>query len=217
MTTSLVSPQVFKGAFVSIDPLRPTSGVIVFQYNPETLTRTLQARTTGGESGGGPLRLAGPPEETIKLSIEIDATDQLEVGDPVTSAVGIAPALAALELLLYPSSAMVIANEALARAGVVEILPMAAPLTLLVWSSRRILPVRVTEFTVTEEAFDTALNPIRAKVDLGLRVVSYYDSGLLSAAGALSMAGHVAREVLATVNTAESAATAVRSVTGLGG
>lgn len=217
MTASLVSPPVFKGALVAVDPLRPASSVIVFQYNPETLTRTLQARTAGGEDGAGPLRLTGPPEETLKLTIEIDATDQLETGDPIARTVGIAPALAALELLLYPNFGTVIANEVLARAGVVEILPMEAPLTLLVWSTRRILPVRITEFSITEEAFDPALNPIRAKVDLGLRVVSYYDTGLLSAAGALSMAGHVAREVLATMNTAEAAAAAVRSAAGLGG
>jgi hypothetical protein len=216
MTSSPLSPPVFKGALVTADPLRPASSVVVFQYNPETLTRTLTARTSGGEAGAGPLRLSGPPEETLKLAIEIDATDQLESGDAVASALGIAPALAALELLLYPSSATVIANEVLARAGVIEIIPMEAPLTLLVWGARRILPVRVTDFSVTEEAFDPALNPIRAKVDLGLRVVSYYDTGLLSAAGALSLAGHVAREVLGTLNTAETAAAAVRAA-GQGG
>jgi hypothetical protein len=217
MTTSLVSPPVFKGALIAADPLRPASSVVVFQYNPETVSRTLQARTTGGDAGGGPLRLSGPPEESLKLSVEIDATDQLETGDPVAVAMGIAPALAALELLLYPSSVTVIANEVLARAGVVEIIPVEAPLTLLVWGTRRILPVRVTEFSVTEEAFDPALNPIRAKVDLGLAVVSYYDTGLASPAGALSLAAHVAREVLATLNTAQAAAAAVRSAAGLGG
>lgn len=217
MTASPLSPPVFKGALVAVDPLRPTSSVIVFQYNPETLTRTLQARTTGGEAGSGPLRISGPPEETLKLTIEIDATDQLESGEPIAETLGVAPALAALELLLYPSSTMVITNEVLARAGVIEILPMAAPLTLLVWGTRRILPVRVTDFSITEEAFDPALNPIRAKVDLGLRVVSYYDTGMLSAAGALSIANHVAHEVLATVNTAQSSASALRSATGVGG
>jgi hypothetical protein len=217
MTSSPLSPPVFKGALVAADPLRPLSSVVVFQYNPETLTRTLTARTTGGEAGSGPLRISGPPEETLKLAIEIDATDQLEAGDPIASALGIAPAMAALELLLYPPSSVVIANEVLARAGVIEIIPMEAPLTLLVWGARRILPVRVTDFSIAEEAFDPALNPIRAKVDLGLRVVSYYDSGLLSASGALSLASHIAREVLGTQNTAESVAAAVRSVTGQGG
>lgn len=217
MSSSPISAPVFKGALVSADRLRPASGVIVFQYNPESLTRTLTARTSGGEAGSGPLRISGPPEEGLKLTVEIDATDQLQAGDPIAGTLGIAPALAALELLLYPSSTAVIANEALARAGVVEILPVAAPLTLLVWGARRILPVRVTEFSVTEEAFDPALNPVRAKVDLGLRVLSYYDTGMLSASGALSIANHVAREVLATMSSVEGAATAVRSFAGLGG
>lgn len=217
MTASPLSPPVFKGAFVSADPLRPASSVVVFQYNPETMSRTLTGRTTGGEAGSGPLRLSGPPEETLKLTIEIDAADQLEAGDPVTSALGITPALAALELLLYPPSALVIANEVLARAGVIEIIPPEAPLTLLVWGPRRIVPVRVTEFSITEEAFDPTLNPIRAKVDLGLRVVSYYDTGVASAAGALSLAAHIAREVAGAQNTAASAAAAVRSAAGLGG
>jgi hypothetical protein len=43
---------------------------------------------------------------------------------------------------------------------------MQAPLALFVWSQHRILPVRVTDFSITEEAFDPALNPIRAKVSL---------------------------------------------------
>lgn len=217
MTTSPLSPPVFKGALVAVDPLRPTPNVIVFQYNPEIMTRTLQARSTGGEAGTGPLRLSGPPEETIKLTIEIDATDKLEVGDPIAETLGVAPALAALELLLYPSSVSVITNETLAVAGVIEILPMAAPMTLLVWGARRILPVRVTDFSITEESFDPSLNPIRAKVDLGLRVVGYYDTGVLSAPGALSIAAHIAKEVLSKVNTVEGAAAAIRSAAGMGG
>ncbi|MEU9167429.1 hypothetical protein AB0D34_06475 [Streptomyces sp. NPDC048420] len=182
---------------MTTDPLRPATGVIVFQYNPETLTRTLTARTAGDQSGTGPPRFAGLAEQTLKLAVELDATDQLEQGDPLTRAVGIAPALARLELLVQPAAATVIANEALLRAGVVEILPAEAPLTVLVWGAQRILPVRVTELSVTEDAFDTTLNPIRAKVDLGLKVVNHPDVPMLSEAGALSMAAHVGREVLA--------------------
>lgn len=203
MTGSPISPAVFKGALVTVDALRPST--IVFQYNPETLTRTLQPRTAGGEAGAGPLRLSGPPEETITMTVELDATDEL-AGVEV---LGVAPALAALELLLYPSSAVAIANEALTLAGVVEILPMAAPTTLLVWGQHRILPVRVTEVSVTEELFDPALNPIRAKVDLGLSVVSYHDVGMVSAAGALSVAAHVAKEVLGATTTATHIASAI--------
>lgn len=198
MSASPISPAVVKGAIVAISLPDPRPVVVVFQYNPESLSRTLTARTAGGEGDVfGPVRLAGPPEESIKLSVEIDATDQLERGDPTAASMGVAPALAALEMLLYPSSAVVIANEVLARLGVIEVIPMATPLTLLIWGSRRIVPVSITDYSVTEEAFDIDLNPIRAKVDLGLKVLTYDDLGLLSPGGALFMAHQIAKEVIA--------------------
>jgi hypothetical protein len=201
MSASPVSPAVAKGAIVGLDPFNPLASVVVFQYNPESLTRTLQARTAG-DGDSGPLRLAGPPEESIKLSAMIDATDQLQQGDQTARDMGIYPALSALEMLLYPKSALVIANEVLARVGVIEIIPMEGPLTLLIWGVRRIVPVRITEFSIAEEAFDTDLNPIRAKVDLGLRVLTYDDLGMLSPGGALFMVHQVAKEVMATIGSA---------------
>ncbi len=193
------SPRVLKGAIVGIDPLNPVASVIVFQYNPDSLTRTLQVRTTGGEEDQGVMRLSGPPEESIKLSIEIDATDQLERGDPGAENSGVYPALAALEMLIYPKSALVIANEVLIRVGVIEVIPMEAPLTLLVWGAKRIVPVRITELSITEEAFDAALNPIRAKIDIGVKVLTYTELGLLSPGGALFMTHQIAKEVMASV------------------
>lgn len=199
MATSQIAPPVFKGALATVSATSPLGKVVVFQYNPATLTRTLAARTTGGEGPTGTPRFAGPPEETVKLSVEVDATDQLELGDPTTENLGILPALAALEAMLYPPSAVAVANEVLARIGIVEILQMEAPLTLLVWGARRILPVAITEFSVTEEAFDLSLNPLQAKVDLGLKVLSYSELGLLSPGGALSLANHIAIEALSLV------------------
>ena len=206
MSPSPISPPVFKGAIVAIDAVNPLASVVVFQYNPESLSRTLQARTVGGE-GVGPVRLAGPPEETIKIGFVIDAADQLQRGDPTAAAMGVYPALSALEMLLYPRAAVAIANEALARVGVIEVIPMEAPLTLLIWGPRRIVPVRVTEFSVAEEAFDLQLNPIRAKVDLGLKVLTYDDLGMLSPGGALYLAHQVAKEVMATMGGAGALST----------
>lgn len=217
MAHSQIAPPVFKGALATVSATNPLGSVVVFQYNPTTLTRTLAARMSGGEGPTSTPRFAGPPEETVKLSVEIDATDQLETGDATTERLGILPALAALEGMLYPPSPVVIANEVLARAGIVEILPMEAPLTLLVWGTRRILPVAITEFSVTEEAFDLALNPLQAKVDLGLKVLSYSELGLLSPGGALSLANHIATEALALVGTSGSLAGLVGSVAGIGG
>jgi hypothetical protein len=110
---------------------------------------------------------------------------------------GLYPALAALEMLLYPRSARMIANEVLLNVGIIEVIQPEAPLTVLAWGRNRVLPVRLTQFTIIEEAFDPQLNPIRAKVSLDLRVLTYHDLGLGSRGGSLHMAHHVAKETLA--------------------
>ena len=174
------SPKIVKGGIVLLDPdTGVVLRVIALQYNPETLTRSLQVRGAAGESGDRleALRLTGPPVETIKLEVEIDATDQLEFPDQnaTTTEVGIHPQLAALETIIYPDSAQLQINNGLAGSGTLEIAPVQAPLTLFVWSRNRVLPVRLMEFSITEEAFDPLLNPVRAKVSLGLRVLSVND------------------------------------------
>ena len=196
------SPRVLKGAIVGLDPFRPLASVVVFQYNPDTLTRTIQARAAGGgdSSISEALRLKGPPTETIRLDVEVDATDQLERSDVIADQFGVAPALASLELLLYPRTGQVIANEVLAAVGVIEVVPPEAPLTLFAWGPKRVLPVRLTDLTITEEAFDPSLNPIRAKVGLSLKVLSYDDLGLLSVGGGLFLAHQIVKEVMATIS-----------------
>ncbi|HJP65551.1 MAG TPA: hypothetical protein VKA30_04515 [Actinomycetota bacterium] len=199
------SPRLVKGGIVLVDP--DTSSVlriIALQYNPDTLNRSLQIQAIGGESAGRsePLRLKGPPVETIKLDAEIDATDQQELGDATTADVGIAPQLAALETIVYPTSQQLQTNDVLARSGTLEIAPMEAPLTLFIWSKSRIIPVRITDFSITEEAFDPSLNPIRAKVSLGMRVMSVMDLGFGEPGGSLYMAYQQRKEQLATRNVA---------------
>jgi hypothetical protein len=142
--------------------------------------------------------LKGPPVETIKVEAEIDATDQLEIADVTATHVGILPQLAALETIVYPTSSQLEDNNSLAQAGTLEIAPMETPLALFVWSKRRIVPVRITEFSITEEAFDPALNPIRAKVSLGLRVLSVDDLGFQHKGGSLFMCYLQKKEWLAT-------------------
>lgn len=173
------SPRILKGGIVLIDPdSSAVLRVITLQYNPDSITRSLQVQGMGASGDRSEvLRLKGPPVETIKLEAEIDATDQLEFPDQntVTTQSGVFAQLAALETMIYPTSAQLNANDALAQIGTLEIIPMETPLALFVWSQTRILPVRVTELSITEEAFDTALNPIRAKVSLGMRVLSVDD------------------------------------------
>ncbi len=197
-----ISPRLIKGGLVELDPdTSQIRNVIALQYNPDTLTRTLQVQA--GDTGQGDrsqaLRLKGAATETISLEAEIDATDWLEdpASNPATVELGIHPQLAALEALVHPQSAALIQNDALASAGALEILPLEVPLTIFVWGSHRVVPVRVTELSITEEAFDVALNPIRAKVSLGLRVLSVDDLGFDHAGGTLFMAYLIAKEALA--------------------
>jgi hypothetical protein len=200
-----------RGAIVGLDPLNPLASIVVFQYNPDTLTRTLQAQAAGGQGGGRSeaLRLNGAPIETFKLDVEIDATDQLERDDALTEALGIYPQLSALEMLIYPKSALVIANTVLLAAGTMEVIPAAAPLTLFIWGPKRILPVRLTEFSIAEEAYDTQLNPTRAKVSLGLRVLSYNDLPLTDPGYALFLAHQVVKEAMAVIGSVGNVAGSV--------
>jgi len=202
MNASSIAPLLIKGGIVLIDATTAVvQRIIALQYNPDTLNRTLQVQGVGQQSGDRleALRLKGPPLETIKLDAEIDATDQLELPDRHPDAVqlGIHPQLAALESIVYPTSGQLLAQDAAARAGTLEIAPAEAPLTLFVWSKQRILPVRLTDFSITEEAFDAALNPIRAKVSLGMRVLNVNDLGFEHKGGSLFMVYHQQKERLA--------------------
>lgn len=183
------SPKLLRGGIVLVDPgSGAVQRVIALQYNPDSLSRTLQVQGVGdGGERSEALRLKGPAVETIKLEAEIDATDGLEFPDSHPDAVqlGIQPQLAALETLIYPRASELASGNDLAQSGTIEIAPAEAPLTLFVWSRQRILPVRITELSITEEAFDPALNPIRAKVSLGLRVLSVDDLGFAHRGGAL--------------------------------
>jgi len=189
VTTFPRSPRLLKGGLVLLDPTTSTVvRVIVLQYNPETLTRSLQVQAVGTDADRSQaLRIKAPPVETFKLDAEIDATDQLEFPgeNPTAVDLGIQPQLAALETIVYPASADLLANDRLASGGALEIIPMEAPLTLFVWNRTRIIPVRVTDFSITEEAFDPSLNPIRAKVSLGMRALSVQDLGFDHKGGAL--------------------------------
>jgi hypothetical protein len=196
------SPRLVHGGLVLVDPTtRAVSRIITLQYNPDSVSRTLQARGASAETGDRfeALRLTGPPIETITLEVEIDAADQLEAPDdnPTTAELGLHPQLAALETLLYPPSATIAANAALATAGRLEILPAAAPLAVFVWGGNRNTPVRITDFSVVEQAFDPSLNPIRATVHLGLRVLTVNDLGVTTPTGSLAMTHHQRMEQLA--------------------
>jgi non-ribosomal peptide synthetase component F len=194
------SPRTVPGAIVAVDPLSALSRVAVFQYNPDEVTRTLKPRTPPSGAGASDAdRVWGAPTQTISMKAELDATDGLEEGDPLTGAAGVAASLGVLEMLLYPSVARVIANTALLAAGTIEVIPPRTPLAVLAWGPGLVVPVRLESLTVTEQAFDAAtLMPTRAAVDLSLQVLTYDDLSPTDPAFALFLAHQVVKESLAT-------------------
>jgi hypothetical protein len=192
-SASPISPRLVRAGIVTMDPdTSVVQSIIALQYNPDSLTRTLQIQATkGGEDGVrvDALRLRGPAVETIKLEAELDAVDQLEFPsqNQTTVQFGLQPQLAQLEMLINPAVETLESDNNLANNGTLEIIPLEQPLTLFVWSKSRVVPVRLTDFSITEEAFDTNLNPIRAKVSLGLRVLNVDDLGFDNPGGQMFM------------------------------
>jgi hypothetical protein len=209
-----------KGGIVTLDPNTTTvQSVIALQYNPDSLSRTLQIQSMPGGQDGvrvDALRLRGPAIETIKLEAELDATDFLEFPSLQANQsfvqYGLQPQLAQLEMLINPTVATLLADDSMANAGTLEIIPLEQPLTLFVWSKSRVVPVRLTEFSITEEAFDTQLNSIRAKVSLGMRVLTIDDLGFQHPGGHYFMAYLTNKETLAA-----QAKSVALNVLGLGG
>jgi hypothetical protein len=202
MTSFPRSPKVLRAGIVVIDAeSAQVRRIITLQYNPDAMTRTLQAQAAGGDSTtrSEPLRFKGAAVETINLTADIDATDQLEFPEQNADAVasGIQPQLALLETLMHPTSAQLIAVDQEASSGTLEITPMLAPLPLLVWGKNRIVPVRITTFSVSEQAYSPMLDPIRATVTLGLRVLTVDDLGFSSKGGGLFMSYLQLKEQLA--------------------
>jgi hypothetical protein len=213
-----IAPRLVKGGIVTMDPdTSVVMGVIALQYNPDSLTRSLQIQAVPGGTDGvrvDALRLRGPAIETIKVEVELDATDQLEFPSqyPITAQYGLHPQLAQLEMLVNPTVETLLSDDAMASAGTLEIIPLEQPLTLFVWSSSRVVPIRLTEISITEEAFDPNLNPIRAKISLGMRVLNVDDLGFDNPGGQLFMSYLTNKEALA-----GKAANAAITTLGLGG
>jgi hypothetical protein len=218
MSGSPIAPRLVKGGIVTMDPdTSAVRSVIALQYNPDSLSRTLQIQAVQGAQDGtrvDALRLRGPAVETIKIEVELDASDQLEFPNqnPNTVLFGLHPQLAQLEMLVNPTVETLFADDNMANNGALEIIPLEQPLTLFVWSKSRVVPIRLTDFSITEEAFDPNLNPIRAKVSLGMRVLNVDDLGFRHPGGHIFMSYLTNKEQLAT-----KATSAAISVLGLGG
>ncbi len=199
------TPRLLKGALVSFATSAPIpTNVIVFQFNPDSLTRTFQQQVErrGYDDwySSGDTEHTLPPIESYSLTVELDAEDQLADPQafPLVLATGLHPELAALELLMYPPSSEIILGSLLAKQASKTITPAKVPVVLFVWGPARVIPVRVTSVSITEQQFDQILNPIQARVELGLRGLTKKE--LQSVGGpfeTLALVNQVAKEVLA--------------------
>ncbi|MGY4744812.1 hypothetical protein [Streptomyces sp. ATMOS53] len=194
---SQVMPR--RGGFVFLDPEHGrVLRVVPFQYNPDSITRTLQPRGIGADAGDRleALRLQGPPRETFRIDAEFDATDQVAAaGAPAPPAgSGLFGMLSALETAIAPTAAQLTQQNDLAAQGILEIAPVQAPLPVLVLGAHRVLPVRMLDLDVSEEAYDGELSPIRARVTLTVRVLTVDDVGFGHKAGGLYLQYQQGRE-----------------------
>jgi hypothetical protein len=240
------SPKLLKGAIIQFSaPLFvPVPNIIVFQYNPETMTRTLSpwASPTPKEMENDPKieeNLAQPydPTETFNIGLELDAADDMEVGNPIARHTGVADRLAALEMLLYPPGSSAIGGLVGAALGAaagatlsfsgsglstpdlqaVKAERKQVPIVLFFFGPGRILPVRITTFSVDEQAYNNLLYPLRAKVTLGIKVLlpeALKDDGTFTykLAVACYKFTMVQKETLALARTAENAVQAIMAL-----
>ena len=177
-------PPLQKGALVQL--VKDIVGVVLpnvvlFQYNPEKLSHTItpwNPQEVDQTQRGAQMPLVQPfnPKESFSLSLELDATDALEAGNPVAIVEGVAPQLAALKKLTYPSRGLfgdlVGSATALAGGASCKVERATVPVVLFVWGPGRILPVRLTSFSVEETLYSPFLKPLHATVSLGLEVIT---------------------------------------------
>ncbi|MFH8617354.1 hypothetical protein ACH4E8_20080 [Streptomyces sp. NPDC017979] len=196
----MTSPVPRRGGFVFLDPEQGrVLRVMPFQYNPDGIVRTVQPRGSSGGDRLEALRLQGPARETFRIEVEFDAVDQLaskSVPAPPAGS-GLFATLAALESAVTPTSAQLTRQNDLAGQGILEIAPVQSPLSVLVLGQHRVLPVRIQDMDVTEEAYDGELNPVRARVTLTVRILTVDDVGFSHKAGGLYLQYQQDRERLA--------------------
>jgi len=212
---------LLRGALIEYgtDLIGPIPNIVIFQYNPESLSRTLQI----------PPRPTGPSQretaqagertfEKITFKAHFSAANLLDEGKVLGELFGIGPQLAALEKMVLPSSKLAgligAAIDAIGDAlgGGAGQDPPAQPIPrekypriLFIWGLTRVLPVTIDSMSISELEYDSILNPLRAEVDITLSVISVDDcSDDVLAKGALEFST-IAKEALAIANLANTA------------
>jgi hypothetical protein len=204
------APKLLKGALIEFSEriIGPIPNVIVFQYNPESMTRTLEVWNQGSNSSGAGTSASNDtshtsqpfdPPESFTLTLELDAADELETPalHPVAFISGVADRIAAMEMLLYPQTDSLLGGllgsitgslsvgagvgsgggigGAIGGASTQPVPRTTVPVLLFVWGPGRIVPVRLTTFSVEEQAYSPLLYPIRAKVSMGMKILTPKD------------------------------------------
>lgn len=176
-------PLLTKGALVEFSPTLglPIPKIISFQYNPMKISRqfNLGRKHQGEDKENTPHCVAQhEPKETFNLSLVIDATDSMDLGNPISRYTGVADRLAALELLIHPP------HESILLGAVTDLLNISTaepeenplvPIVLFVWGLGKVLPVRIKSFSIEEQAFAGTLYPTRAQVNLGMLLLAEED------------------------------------------
>lgn len=213
-------PYLLKGAFIEYgsDFLGPLPNVVIFQFNPESLTRNIQipSRPTGA-TGRETSQAGEKPVEKITLTAHFSAADQLKSNNPLARAFGIGPQLAALEKMVYPAGkisgligkAIDAIGDAIFGGGNIsptqQIPREKYPRILFIWGLTRVLPVVIDSMNITEQHYDNLLNPIQAEVSLGLSVLTIDPcSDDVVAKGAMEYS-NLAKEAQAIANLANTA------------
>lgn len=204
-----------KGAFINLGAgiLGGLPNIVIFQFNPERVSRTPSlAQTPTPSAGAGQVdstQQPSGPTEGYSFTLKLDASDQLAASNPIAAASGILPALSAIELLQVPKAALQIDLSRLAggSSGPYVNPPIKLPTVLFFWGPFRILPVTVNSLSVNETEYDELLNPVRAEVSVNLQVLteSQIDSNATLALGAYKYSQGV-KEVMAALNLANAAA-----------
>lgn len=168
-----------KGAFINFGAglLGALPNIVVFQFNPERMTRTpALVQPPPPDNGSGTHdanQQPGQPSESISFSLRIDATDQLARANPIAAASGILPTLSALELLMIPKSSLSIDLFNLSGGPKPhQHPPERLPVVIFVWGAFRIVPINITSLSINETQYDQLLNPVRAEVSVSLRVLT---------------------------------------------
>lgn len=213
---------LLRGALIEYgtDLIGPIPNVVIFQFNPETLTRNLQIPERPDSSASRETSQAGETVfETITFTAHFSAADMLKDDKVLARLFGVGPQLCALEKMVHPSSAIAGAiGAALDKIGAAlglggggatdptQAIPREKyPKIIFIWGVTRVLPVVITSMRITEQLYDSLLNPIQAEVEISLTVNavdSCSDDKL--AQGALTYT-NIAKEAQAIANLANTA------------